>query len=45
MPDEARIKDLRTDYRDMAPMMFDEQPLTFDDILVRIKEVQEAINK
>ena len=45
MPDEARIKDLRADYRDMAPMMFDERPLTFDEILERIKEVQEAINK
>ena len=45
MPEEARIKDLRADYRNMAPMMFDERPLTLDDILVRIKEVQEAINK
>jgi hypothetical protein len=45
MPDEARIKDLRADYRDMAPMMFDERPPTFDDILARIKEVQEAINR
>ncbi|WP_281438314.1 nucleotidyl transferase AbiEii/AbiGii toxin family protein [Rhizobium sp. 007] len=45
MPDEARIKDLRVDYRDTAPMMFDERPPTFDDILARIKEVQEAINK
>jgi Nucleotidyl transferase AbiEii toxin, Type IV TA system len=45
MPDEARIRDLRADYREMAPMMFDDRPPTFDHILARIKEVQEAINK
>lgn len=45
MPEEARIKDLRADYRDMASMMFDERPPTFDDVLARIKEVQDAINK
>ena len=45
IPDEARIKDLRVDYRDMAPMMFDQQPPSFDDILARINELQQAINK
>jgi hypothetical protein len=45
MPDDARIRDLRADYRDMAPMMFDERPLGFDDVLARIKNAQEAINK
>lgn len=45
MPDKARIKDLRADYRDMAPMMFDDRPLSFDDILARIEKLQEAINK
>jgi hypothetical protein len=36
MPDKARIKDLRADYREMAPMMFDDRPPSFDDILARI---------
>jgi hypothetical protein len=36
MPAEARVKDLRADYRDMAPMMFDDKPLPFDKILARI---------
>jgi hypothetical protein len=44
MPDDARIKDLRADYRDMAPMMFDEKPLPFNDILARLQELQDAIN-
>lgn len=44
MPDEARIKDLRADYRAMAPMMFDERPLSFDDILAKIAAIQETIN-
>ncbi|WP_429925658.1 nucleotidyl transferase AbiEii/AbiGii toxin family protein (plasmid) [Agrobacterium vitis] len=45
MPDEARIKDLRTDYRAMEPMMFDETPLAFDAILEKIRTLQAAINK
>jgi hypothetical protein len=28
----------------MAPMMFDEKPLTFDAILGRIEELEQAIN-
>ncbi len=44
MPDDARIKDLRADYRDMAPMMFDEKPLPFDEILDRLQKLQDAIN-
>lgn len=44
MPADERLKDLRTDYRDMAPMMFDDKPLPFDDVLVRIKKVQDEIN-
>lgn len=44
MPDEARIKDLRADYRAMAPMMFDETPPSFDDILAKISALQETIN-
>ncbi len=45
MPSQARIKDLRADYRAMAPMMFDDTPLSFDDILFRIERFQEAINR
>lgn len=44
MPSEARLKDLRTDYRAMAPMMFDEKPLSFDEILIRIQKLQATIN-
>jgi hypothetical protein len=45
MPDEARIKDLRADYRQMAPMMFDDRPPSFDDIIAKIEKLQEFINK
>ena len=45
MPSEARIKDLRADYRAMAPMMFDDIPPSFDDILGRIETFEETINK
>nr|WMC98315.1 nucleotidyl transferase AbiEii/AbiGii toxin family protein [Aminobacter aminovorans] len=44
LPDEARIKDLRADYRAMAPMMFDDAPPSFDDILTKIAALQETIN-
>ena len=44
MPSEDRIKDLRADYRAMAPMMFDEGPPSFDDILAKIEKLQKAIN-
>jgi hypothetical protein len=44
MPNEARIKDLRADYRAMTPMMFDENPPAFDDILAQIRALQDAIN-
>jgi len=44
MPREARLRDLRADYRAMAPMMFDEKPPSFDDILAKIKQIQDAIN-
>ncbi|WP_107676627.1 nucleotidyl transferase AbiEii/AbiGii toxin family protein [Agrobacterium sp. LAD9] len=45
MPSEARIKDLRSDYRAMVPMMFDEKPPSFDDILAKIEKLQETINR
>lgn len=44
LPDEARIRDLRADYRAMAPMMFDENPPSFDDVLAKIAAIQETIN-
>ncbi|MGN8113971.1 nucleotidyl transferase AbiEii/AbiGii toxin family protein [Labrys sp. 22185] len=44
LPNEARMKDLRADYRAMAPMMFDESPPPFDDILAKIAAIQETIN-
>ena len=44
MPSEARQNDLRADYRDMAQMMFDDKPLSFDDILARVQKLQDTIN-
>ncbi|KQW61074.1 MULTISPECIES: nucleotidyl transferase AbiEii/AbiGii toxin family protein [Ensifer] len=44
MPSEARVRDLRADYRAMAPMMFDDSPPTFDVILAKIEKLQETIN-
>jgi hypothetical protein len=44
VPSEARLKDLRADYRDTASMMFDEKPLWFDEILARIQKLQDTIN-
>ncbi|HAE49798.1 MAG: hypothetical protein CMO30_23235 [Tistrella sp.] len=43
-PDNARIKDLKADYRAMAPMMFDQTPPPFGDILEKIAALQDAIN-
>ncbi len=45
MPDDARIKDLRVDYRAMAPMVFDQTPPSFDEFLVRIAALQQDINR
>lgn len=44
VPGDPRVKDLRADYRAMAPMMFDDTPPSFDDILSRIAAFQDAIN-
>jgi hypothetical protein len=43
-PHPDRIADLRADYRKMAPMMFDDPPPTFDEILVRIAKLEKQIN-
>ena len=44
LPSEARIKDVRADYRAMAPMMFDENPPAFDDIIALIRMLQDTVN-
>lgn len=44
MPNDVRVKDLRADYRAMAPMMFDQTPPPFDDILAKIAALEETIN-
>jgi hypothetical protein len=38
------VKDLKADYRAMAPMMFDQTPPSFDDILEKIAALQDVIN-
>ena len=43
-PKEHRLKDLRDDYRKMAPMMFDADPPSFDDILSKIRLLEQTIN-
>ena len=43
-PTDARVKDLKADYRAMAPMMFDQTPPSFDDILEKIAALQDVIN-
>lgn len=43
-PHPNRVADLRADYRKMAPMMFDDPPPTFDDVLKRIAALEKAIN-
>ncbi|NRP76012.1 hypothetical protein ILFOPFJJ_06936 [Ensifer psoraleae] len=45
MPDENRLKDLRADYRAMAPMMFDDRPPSLDEILASIAALEETTNK
>lgn len=35
---------LRADYRAMAPMTFDDNPLSFDDILSAIESFQDNFN-
>ncbi|KDR86530.1 hypothetical protein L905_11775 [Agrobacterium sp. TS43] len=44
-PDENRLKDLRADYRAMAPMMFDDSPPSFDEILAKVAAFQETTNR
>jgi Nucleotidyl transferase AbiEii toxin, Type IV TA system len=43
-PHPNRVADLRADYRKMAPMMFDDPPPTFDDVLRRIADLEKTIN-
>jgi hypothetical protein len=44
LPSEARIRDLRTDYRAMSPMMFDPNAPSFNDILEQIGRLQDQVN-
>jgi hypothetical protein len=44
IPSEARIKDLHIDYRAMAPVMFDESPALFENILARIQKLERNVN-
>jgi hypothetical protein len=43
-PHPNRIGDLRTEYLKMAPLMFDDPPPSFDDILKRIAALEKTIN-
>jgi hypothetical protein len=43
-PHPDRTPDLRADYRKMAPMMFDDPPPSFDDIMKRIAMLEKTIN-
>jgi hypothetical protein len=42
-PHPDRVADLRADYRKMAPIVFDDPPPTFDDVLKRIAALEKAI--
>jgi hypothetical protein len=44
IPPDERLAALRADYAKMAPMMFDQQPPKLDDLLQRIRQLQEEIN-
>lgn len=40
----ADAQDIRADYRAMAPMMFDDSPPSFGDVLSTIEKLQETVN-
>jgi Nucleotidyl transferase AbiEii toxin, Type IV TA system len=44
-PSPARLSELKTDYKDMEPMMFDSPPPTFDQIVARLEKLERAINE
>lgn len=43
-PNPDRLADLRRDYKEMAPMIFDDPTPELDDIMNRITEVERLIN-
>jgi hypothetical protein len=43
-PNPDRLSDLRADYREMAPMMFDDPAPGFDEIMKRIVSLERLIN-
>ena len=44
MPSAERLQDLRADDRDKAPMLFDDKPLSFDEIPVWMQTLQGTIS-
>jgi hypothetical protein len=44
IPNPDRLADLRIDYKAMAPMMFDDPPPAFEQIMKRIAELEGSIN-
>jgi hypothetical protein len=45
IPNPDRLGDLRKDYREMAPMIFDNPAPEFDDIMKRIEDLERSINE
>jgi len=43
-PAPERVDDFRKEYRDMAPMMFDDPPADFDEILRRLYTLEKLIH-
>jgi hypothetical protein len=44
-PNPHRLADLRKDFKEMAPMIFDDPAPAFEDIIKRIAELEQLINK
>ncbi|MGA2124938.1 MAG: hypothetical protein ABSG76_02185 [Xanthobacteraceae bacterium] len=44
-PNPDRLADLRKDYKEMAPMIFDDPTPAFDEIIKRLEELERAINR
>jgi hypothetical protein len=43
-PNPDRLPDLRADYRNMQPMMFDDPAPMFDDVMTRLESLERLIN-
>jgi len=44
-PHPDRLADLRKDYKEMAPMIFDDPAPEFDDIMNRIEELERSVKR